>query len=295
MRLDQVVKKERIYMITVKNVYHDYSGKGRYAVSDISFSVESGKIFGFLGPSGAGKSTVQNIMTGLLSLQQGEVLYDGKSIRTLRTKFFNQIGVSFEQPNVYPKLTGYENLKYYAALFSVPTREPMELLDRVGLRESAHKKASEYSKGMRQRLTLSRALLNNPKYLFLDEPTSGLDPSTALTVRELIREQRDGGAAVFLTTHNMELADSLCDTVSFLYGGKITAMDSPEELKLRYGKRIVTVVYEASGKEQSKSFDMNDRAALSEFLLSVNPIKIHSQEATLEEIFLRVTGKELRS
>jgi fluoroquinolone transport system ATP-binding protein len=93
----------------------------------------------------------------------------------------------------------------------------------------------------------------------------------------------------------MELADSLCDTVSFLYGGKITAMDSPEELKLRYGKRIVTVVYEASGKEQSKSFDMNDRAALSEFLLSVNPIKIHSQEATLEEIFLRVTGKELRS
>ncbi len=282
-------------MIKVNNVYHDYGGKGNFAVSDISFVVESGKIFGFLGPSGAGKSTVQNIMTGLISLQQGEVLYDNQPVKALRTKFFNQIGVSFEQPNVYAKLTGYENLKYFSALFSVHTRDPMELLDRVGLRDSAHKKASEYSKGMRQRLTLARALLNKPKYLFLDEPTSGLDPSTAASVRELIREQRDGGAAVFLTTHNMELADSLCDTVAFLYDGKIAAMDSPEALKLRYGKRAVTIVYEESGKEQTKSFDMNDCSALAEFLLSVNLIKMHSQEATLEEIFLRVTGKELKS
>lgn len=282
-------------MIEVNHVFHDYGGKGNFAVSDISFTVESGRIFGFLGPSGAGKSTVQNIMTGLLPLQQGEVLYDGQAVKDLRAKFFNQIGVSFEQPNVYAKLTGYENLKYFAALFSVPTHDPMELLDKVGLRDSAHKKASEYSKGMRQRLTFARALLNKPKYLFLDEPTSGLDPSTAASIRELIRQQRDGGAAVFLTTHNMELADSLCDTVAFLYDGKIAAMDFPEALKLRYGKRLVTVVYDGAGKERSKAFDMNDRRALAEFLLSVNPIKIHSQEATLEEIFLRVTGKELKS
>ncbi|RCX08498.1 fluoroquinolone transport system ATP-binding protein [Anaerobacterium chartisolvens] len=282
-------------MITVNNVYHDYGGKGHYAVTDISFSVKSGKIFGFLGPSGAGKSTVQNIMTGLIPLQRGEVLYDGNSVKALKTKFFNQIGVSFEQPNVYARLTGYENLKYFAALFSVPTHDPMKLLDRVGLREAAHKKASEYSKGMRQRLTLARALINKPKYLFLDEPTSGLDPSTAASVRELIGEQRDGGAAVFLTTHNMELADSLCDTVAFLYNGKVAAMDSPEVLKRQYGKRLVTVVYDENGSEHSKSFDMNDSAALAQFLLSVNPIKIHSQEATLEEIFLSVTGKELKS
>lgn len=282
-------------MISVNNVYHDYGGKGNFAISDISFIVENGKIFGFLGPSGAGKSTVQNIMTGLIPLQRGEVFYDDQSVKALRTKFFNQIGVSFEQPNVYAKLTGYENLKYFAALFSIPTRDPMELLDRVGLRDSANKKASEYSKGMRQRLTLARALLNKPKYLFLDEPTSGLDPSTSASVRELIREQRDGGAAVFLTTHNMELADSLCDTVAFLYDGKISAMDSPEALKLRYGKRLVTVVYDESGREQAKSFDMNERTELADFLLSINLIKIHSQEATLEEIFLRVTGKELKS
>lgn len=104
-------------MISVKNIYHDYEGKGNFAVSDVSFSIEKGRIFGFLGPSGAGKSTVQNIMTGLLSLQRGEVLYDGQPIQSLKTKFFNQIGVSFEQPNVYAKLTGLENLKYFAALF----------------------------------------------------------------------------------------------------------------------------------------------------------------------------------
>ena len=282
-------------MIRVQHVFHDYAGKGRCAVSDISFSVEHGKIFGFLGPSGAGKSTVQNIMTGLLPLQRGEVLYDGKSVKALRTKFFNQIGVSFEQPNVYAKLTGYENLKYFAALFSTPTRDPMELLDRVGLRESAHKKTLEYSKGMRQRLTFARALINKPTYLFLDEPTSGLDPSTAASIRALIKEQRDGGAAVFLTTHNMELADVLCDTIAFLSDGRIAAMDAPDVLKLAYGKRNVRVVYAVDGIEKTESFDMNDRGALADFLLTVNPIKIHSQEATLEEIFLRVTGKELAS
>ncbi|MDD3213729.1 MAG: ABC transporter ATP-binding protein [Eubacteriales bacterium] len=282
-------------MITVDHVSHDYGGKGKYAVSDVSFRVENGKIFGFLGPSGAGKSTVQNLMTGLLPLQKGEVLYDGQSVRALKTQFFNRIGVSFEQPNVYARLTGYENLKYYAALFTVPTLDPIVLLDRVGLREAAHQKAIEYSKGMRQRLTLARALLNRPEYLFLDEPTGGLDPSTAANVRELIREQRDRGAAVFLTTHNMELADSLCDTVAFLYGGKIAAMDSPEALKRAYGQRQVTVVYREADGERSRSFAMDDRAGLASFLAQTSPLTIHSQEATLEEIFLRVTGKELKS
>jgi fluoroquinolone transport system ATP-binding protein len=232
-------------------------------------------------------------MTGLLSLQRGEVLYDGQPIQSLKTKFFNQIGVSFEQPNVYAKLTGLENLKYFAALFSVPTRDPMELLDRVGLREAANKKANDYSKGMRQRLTLARALINSPRYLFLDEPTNGLDPSTAASVRELIREERDRGAEVFLTTHNMELADSLCDAVAFINEGKISAMDSPDALKLRYGKRRVAVLFREGEQEKTETFELDDRQALADFLLRVDPIKVHSQEATLEEIFLRVTGKEL--
>ncbi|MEA5038366.1 MAG: ABC transporter ATP-binding protein [Clostridiaceae bacterium] len=280
-------------MISVKNVWHDYEGRGRYAVADISFTVEAGQIFGFLGPSGAGKSTVQNLMTGLLSLQKGEISYEGMSVTRLRTAFFNQIGVSFEQPNLYATLTGLENLRYFAALFSVPTVPPMELLERLGLRDAADKRVSDYSKGMKQRLTLARALLNRPKYLFLDEPTAGLDPKTAVGVRDLIREQKDRGAAIFLTTHNMELADSLCDTVAFIYGGQLAAADSPEALKLAYGKRDVIVLYREDGEEKQRTFPMEEKSALADFLRGADIIKVHSQEATLEEIFLRVTGKEL--
>ena len=280
-------------MIQVSHVYHDYEGKGKFAVSDISFSVEGGNIFGFLGPSGAGKSTIQNIMTGLLPIQKGEVLYNGKSVRGLRTAFFNQIGVSFEQSNLYASLTGLENLKYYAALFSVPSLPPMELLERVGLREDANKRVSNYSKGMKQRLTFARALINRPQYLFLDEPTSGLDPRTAVGIRELILEQKQRGAAVFLTTHSMELADALSDTVAFLYGGEIAAMDTPESLKRVYGKREVNIVYREGQEERERVFPLNQREELTAFLAQADVVKLHSQEATLQEIFLRVTGKEL--
>lgn len=280
-------------MIQVNHVFHDYEGKGNCAVSDISFTVEGGSIFGFLGPSGAGKSTIQNIMTGLLPLQRGEVLYDGASVRGLKTRFFNQIGVSFEQSNLYSSLTGLENLRYYAALFSVPTIKPMELLERVGLREDANKRVSNYSKGMKQRFTFARALINSPKYLFLDEPTGGLDPKTAVGIRELINEQKQRGAAVFLTTHSMDLADALSDTVAFLYGGVIAACDTPEALKLKYGKRDVRVRYNENGEEKERTFAMDDKAALSAFLTKADVVKLHSQEATLEEIFLLVTGKEL--
>lgn len=280
-------------MIQVNHVFHDYEGKGNCAVSDISFTVEGGSIFGFLGPSGAGKSTIQNIMTGLLPLQRGEVLYDNASVRGLKTRFFNQIGVSFEQSNLYSSLTGLENLKYFAALFSAPTIKPMELLERVGLREDANKRVSNYSKGMKQRLTFARALINSPKYLFLDEPTGGLDPKTAVGIRELINEQKQRGAAVFLTTHSMDLADALSDTVAFLYGGVIAACDTPEALKRKYGKRDVRVRYREGGEEKERTFPMDDKAALSAFLTTADIVKLHSQEATLEEIFLQVTGKEL--
>ena len=280
-------------MIQVNHVSHDYEGKGTLAVSDISFSVEPGTIFGFLGPSGAGKSTIQNIMTGLLKLQTGEVLYGERSVRELDKRFFNQIGVSFEQSNLYASLTGLENLRYYAALFSVPTIQPMELLERVGLREDANKRISNYSKGMRQRLTVARALINRPNYLFLDEPTSGLDPRTAVGIRELIQEQKARGAAVFLTTHHMELADALSDTVAFLYGGVIAACDTPEALKRRYGRRDVRVRYRENGEERERTFPLDDRAALTQFLAKADVVKLHSQEATLEEIFLQVTGREL--
>jgi fluoroquinolone transport system ATP-binding protein len=230
-------------MISVENLYQDYTGKGQYAVNDVSFNIDKGEVFGFLGPSGAGKSTVQNIMTGLLKLQKGEVLYEGKSITKMKSEFYNNIGVSFEFHNLYTKLTGYENLKYFAGLFDVPTVDPMELLDMVGLRADANKRAANYSKGMRQRIVFARSLINNPKILYLDEPTSGLDPATASQIRHLIKRKKEEGCTIFLTTHNMFSADDLCDRVAFLNEGKIVAMDTPRNLKMKHGEKSVVVEF----------------------------------------------------
>lgn len=284
-------------MLAVKHLFHDYEGKGKYAVQDVSFEVPRGQIFGFLGPSGAGKSTVQNILTGLLPLQQGEVHYEDKSIRNLDVHFFNQLGVSFEHPNLYGRLTGYENLKFYAGLFDVPTLDPMQLLEAAGLTEAAHRKVSAYSKGMRQRLVFARALVNNPQMLFLDEPTSGLDPNTAARIKELILHKKEEGCTIFLTTHNMLIADELCDRVAFLNDGKIVAMDTPRSLKLQHGERSVRVEFCPHGRQVEQRIFFLDQAddhrAFLDLMQNDSVQTIHSQEASLEQIFIKLTGRGL--
>ncbi len=283
-------------MISVKNLYHDYTGKGQYAVSDVTFTIEKGEIFGFLGPSGAGKSTVQNIMTGLLELQKGAVLYDSQSIKDMKSEFFNRIGVSFEHPNLYSKLTGYENLKYYAGLFDVQTEDPVKLLGMVGLEDAANKRASEYSKGMKQRLVFARSIINNPEILFLDEPTSGLDPSTASTIKDIIVSKKKTGCTVFLTTHNMFIADELCDRVAFINEGRIAAIDSPRNLKLQYGQKSVKVEYKEGDSITGEVFFLEnekDRTEFNNLIASRKILTIHSQEATLEQIFIKLTGRGL--
>ena len=283
-------------LITVNHLFHDYEGHGAYAVNDVSFSIEQGEIFGFLGPSGAGKSTVQNIMIGLLRLQQGEIRFRDAAVANLKSRFFNQIGVSFEHPNLYGKLTGYENLRYYAGLFSVPTADPRALLEAVGLQDAMHKRTATYSKGMKQRLVLARALINNPEILFLDEPTAGLDPNLAGTVKELVRRRREAGATIFLTTHNMFIADELCDRVAFINEGRIMALDAPRRLKLRYGDRTVRVEYQENGQLASALFGLDTEAERKRFnaLVAAGQVQtIHSQEATLEQTFIKITGRGL--
>ena len=281
-------------MVKVENLSFDYTGKGQYVVSDISFQIGEGEIFGFLGPSGAGKSTVQNLMTGLLKIQKGQITYDGLSVDRLGKSFFNQVGVSFEQPNIYPNLSGEENLRYFAGLFSVPTIPPEEILEKVGLRDSVRKKAGDYSKGMRQRLVFARALINKPHYLFLDEPTRGLDPTTSAKICDLIIEQKKRGAVIFLTTHNMELADKICDRVAFLEGGKIRAMDTPYNLKLQYGARTVSITYRENGKELKAILDLDkEREQIANIVSNCEIVTLHSSEATLEDIFIKVTGRRL--
>jgi len=283
-------------MISVKNLSHSYNEDGNFAVKNISFEVSKGETFGFLGPSGAGKSTTQGILTGLLKLQDGEVMVAGYDIRKVQNERFNKIGVSFEQSNVYGKLTARENLEYYAKLFDVPTRDPMELIRLVGLDGKENVRAGEFSKGMKHRLTFARSMINNPELWFLDEPTTGLDPAIAENIKDIIREETVEGTTSFLTTHNMFLADALCDRVAFIIDGEIKLIDSPENLKLQYGQKLIDIEYIADGKvvkETLKTVDEPGRKRIAEIVNKYEIRTMHSKEATLEEIFIQVTGREL--
>ncbi|MEA4962238.1 ABC transporter ATP-binding protein [Lutispora sp.] len=283
-------------MLKVKNLWHSYNNDKNYAVQDISFEVEEGEILGFLGPSGAGKSTTQNILIGLLKLQEGEVSIRGKSMKNPKDELFNIIGVSFEQPNVYKKLSGFENLNFYRKMFSTQTEEPMKLLREVGLGDVADKKASEYSKGMLQRLVFVRSMINKPQMWFLDEPTSGLDPITAGKIKDIIKRKNKEGTTIFLTTHNMHIADELCNRVAFINEGKIKLIDSPRNLKLKYGEKFVKVEYKENGQLISERLSLvedRDKIKLNKLISQGEIETMHSQEATFEEIFINVTGRGL--
>lgn len=283
-------------MISVKNLYHSYNKDDKYQVKDVSFEVKKGEIFGFLGPSGAGKSTVQNILTGLLQLQDGEAIVAGYSIEDISKNMFNKIGMSFEQSNVYSKLTAKENLDFYSKLFDVPTRDPMELLKLVGLDGKEDIKAGEFSKGMKHRLTFARSMINNPELWFLDEPTTGLDPSIAADIKDIIKEKNAEGVTVFLTTHNMFIADELCDRVAFIVDGQIKLIDSPENLKLQYGDKLVEVEYIENAEVIKETFSIilpEDKKRLQNVIENHEIQTMHTKEATLEEIFIKVTGRGL--
>ncbi len=283
-------------MIEVKNIYHSYKKNDEYAVNNVSFTIEKGEIFGFLGPSGAGKTTTQGVLVGLLDLQQGDVIIDGKLREGRPDKaFFNRIGVGFERPNVYKKLTGLDNLKFHAKLYSGATEDAMKVLEMVGLGEEAKKKAGDYSKGMMQRLGFARSMINKPDIWFLDEPTMGMDPTTANSIKNIIRKKQAEGTTIFMTTHNMFVADELSDRVAFIVDGKIVAVDTPKNLKLKYGQAQVTVEYTDSGALKSETFGMTgkDKELLLKFLADHDIKTMHSGEPTLEEIFIKLTGRGL--
>lgn len=283
-------------MIKVKNLYHSYSKDDKYAVKDASFEVEKGEIFGFLGPSGAGKSTTQGVLTGLLQLQKGEVTVAGYDAKKFSKKMFNDIGMSFEQSNVYNKMTAKENLAFYAKLFDVETKDPQELLELVGLGDKANLKAGDFSKGMKHRLTFARSMINNPTLWFLDEPTTGLDPAIAATIKDIIWNEKKKGVTTFLTTHNMFIADELCDRVAFIVDGEIKLIDSPKNLKLQYGAKFVDIEYikdNDSVRESLSTVEAKDRNRIKEILDTYEIQTMHTKEATLEEIFIKVTGRGL--
>lgn len=284
-------------MIKVQGLYHSYTKDEKYAVKGVNFEVSKGEVFGFLGPSGAGKSTTQGVLTGLLPLQKGNVSVAGYDVKHPSRTMFNKIGVSFEQSNVYGKLTALENLEFYRRLFDVPTKDPAELLKMVGLENVGKKKAAEFSKGMKHRLTFIRSMINNPELWFLDEPTTGLDPAIASQIKDIVKLEKAKGTTVFLTTHNMFVADELCDRVAFIIDGEIKLIDSPRNLKLQYGEKLVEVEYregEVLKKEKLSLVIEQDRLHLNDIVNAGNIEMMHTKEATLEEIFIKVTGRGLK-
>ena len=283
-------------MFAVKDLRFTYPKNKEETIKGITFDIAKGEIFGFLGPSGAGKSTTQKLLIKILDQYKGIISYSGTNISELDDSFFEHIGVSFEMPIHFSKMTAMENISFFLKLYK-KNADVKELMTAVGLWEDRDKMVSEYSKGMKIRLNFVRAMLNDPEMLFLDEPTNGLDPTNAMILKDLIRAFKKRGGTVFITSHIMNDIDQLCDRVAFIVDGEIKEMDTPRNLKIKYGKRSIKVEYKENKQIMTQEFPMEEIGQNQDFmtLLKTKDIEtIHSGETTLEEIFIKVTGVELK-
>lgn len=280
-------------MIQVRNLSFSYTKQP--FISDMSFSVSSGEIFGFLGPSGAGKSTLQKVLIGMLTTYQGSARVNGVECRERTKSFYEDIGVDFEFSTMYEKLTARENLQFFSSLYEKKPRPMEELLEMVGLERDADKRVSDYSKGMKARLNFIKALLHDPLLLCLDEPTSGLDPTNSRIMKDLILKEREKGKTILLTTHNMEDAAQLCDRVAFIVNGRICALDSPHNLIMSKGAATVTYTWMEQGEHKASCpLDRLSEDGQLKRLIAGNRLRsIHSSEPTLNDIFIEITGRTL--
>jgi ABC-2 type transport system ATP-binding protein len=267
------------------------------AVDHIGFQVAEKEIFAFLGPNGAGKSTTINMLTGQLKPKEGQATILGTDVVDDPNNVQEKIGVCFEITNLYEQLSAKDNLTLFAKLFGVKEFDPEVLIDRVGLDGRGDDTVETYSKGMKQRLMVARALVNRPDVLFLDEPTEGLDPQSSLAIRNIILEERERGATIFLTTHDMTEADKLSDRVAFIDDGKIAALDTPHNLKQQYGKRVLRAeVSSGDGALQEREIELDQTGTAAEverLFEQEQVVTVHTEEATLEDIFIEITGRAL--
>lgn len=247
-------------IITVKNLVKNYGDFK--AVKGISFEVFEGEIFGLLGPNGAGKTTTLEIIETLRAKTSGEIVVDGFNIDTDAASIKQRIGVQLQAAGYYPNLNLSELIELFSGLYGVD-RSPMEMLEKVNLAEKAKAKYKDLSGGQKQRFSIATTLINNPRIVFLDEPTTGLDPQARRNLWDLIREIRDQGTTVVITTHYMDEAEVLCDRVAFVDGGNVIGVDTPDH----FIDKLV-----ASGFERPKQVKL----------------------ANLEDVFINLTGKEWR-
>jgi len=278
----------------IRDLNYRYNIKQDYVVKRLNLDIKEGQIFGLLGPSGAGKSTTQKVLIKLLPGYEGSVLFKGKPLKTLTQTFYEDIGVGFEMPVHFNKLTADENLKYFSSLYKKKINY-RSLLVRVGLGEAIHQPVGQYSKGMKMRLNFVKALLNDPQVLFLDEPTNGLDPSNARIIKDIILEEKKKGKTILITTHLMGDVEELCDEVAFIAHGELLETATPKSLKLKYGRREIKVEY--SDQQQLKSVvlpldGLSNHGLFQQILKDNRIITMHSQETSLDKIFIEITGKK---
>lgn len=279
-------------MIAVDEVSFTYPGVTAPTLQKLTFSIRAGEVYGLLGPSGAGKSTTQRILMGLLRDFTGQAQIFGQPVHSMGRALYGRIGVSFELPTVYLRLTALENLKLFAALYERPCRDPVEVLRLVDLEDAAQQRAETFSKGMKMRLNLARALLHDPELLFLDEPTTGQDPARARTTRALILRLKAEGRTVFLTTHNMAEAQEVCDRIGFLAHGRIVVSGAPEALRRQYGEAVLEVGASSPDGVETRRFPMAAIGGNEEFLTFLREreiVSIHTLEASLDDVFIRAT------
>lgn len=281
-------------MIKVEKLFFGYTKE--MFIKDISFDVKKGEIFGFLGPSGAGKSTLQKILIGMLRNYSGKVIVNSTEVSRHDNSFYENIGIDFEFPTLYEKLTAKQNLDFFSSLYEKDKRSSDELLDSVGLLADKDKKVSDFSKGMKSRLNFIKSLVHDPDILFLDEPTSGLDPTNSYIMKELIVKEKEKGKTIILTTHNMQDAAELCDRVAFIVEGKLKALDTPHNLIMQKSAARIAYTYIENGIEKSGEceIDGTKNDVLLNRLISQNKLlTIHSKEQTLGDVFMNITGRKL--
>lgn len=284
---------EREAVIEAEELRKSY-GKVR-AVDGVSFTVGRGEVFGLLGHNGAGKTTTVKMLTGRARPSGGRARVCGHDVTSGRERMKPLINLVFEDQNLYERLSGRDNLRLFANLYGAPADRVDELLERVGLTKAAGRKVKTYSTGMKQRLLVARALVNEPQALFLDEPTRGLDPTSARELRAMILDLSKRGTTVFLTTHYMEEADEICDRVAFMSAGKIVALDTPRELKLRHGKGVHSATVLLADREEHTIHldDTGDSRRLAGWMDQGRVLSVHTQEGTLEDVFVELAGRPL--
>lgn len=276
-------------ILAMEGVSLSFSSKR--VLDGLSFSVARGECFGFLGPSGAGKTTTIKLLTRQLVKDAGRIVLFGRPIENASDADYERIGILSDTSALYERMSIEDNLKLYAKIRGRGEGDIPRLLERMNLSADRKTLVKNCSKGMRQRAALLAALIHSPELLFLDEPTSGLDPAARAEVHRMLAELRSAGTTVFLTTHDMAEADSVCDRIAILDEGRIVAEGAPQSLKLRYARNRVVVVTRTRGVVETAK-DASAADGLRDLFAAGEVLSIHSDEPNLEEVFLELTGRE---